>query len=83
MEASIGSIITSLGPSGLLSLAVLLILVGKLIPRSTHEAIVNLLTDRLQKQDKQIDRLITGANTSADALEKIQRETDPDGVGDR
>lgn len=91
MEEFAGVAIADLGLSGLLSLAVLLILAGGLIPRTLHRTITNLMQQRidkleelLSKRDLQIDRLISGAETSAEALEKIQRAAEPDErVGDR
>ena len=83
MEEFAGVAIADLGLSGLLSLAVLLILVGGLIPRTLHRTIVAIqqqridkLEELLDKRDAQLDRLIPAAETSADALEKIQRAAD-------
>ncbi|WP_343466343.1 hypothetical protein AAI421_14410 [Rhodococcus aetherivorans] len=84
MEEIAGVAIADLGLSGLLSLAVLLILAGGLIPRTLHRTIVALqqqridkLEELLDKRDSQLDRLIPAAETSADALEKIQRAGEP------
>lgn len=92
MESLGGIAIADLGLSGLLSLAVLLVMFGGLIPRYLHRTIVSLMQQRidkleelLDKRDTQVDRLICGAETSAEALEKIQRAAaEPDErVGDR
>ncbi|MGJ5667809.1 hypothetical protein QLG13_08060 [Rhodococcus aetherivorans] len=84
MEEFAGVTVADLGPSGLLSLAVLLILAGRLIPRTLHRTIVGLMQERIDKleellgkRDDQIDRLLPAAETSADALEKIQRAGEP------
>lgn len=76
--------LADLGLSGLLSLTVLLILAGGLIPRTLHRTIVGIMQQRidkleelLDKRDAQLDRLIPAAETSADALEKIQRACEP------
>ncbi|KDE14261.1 hypothetical protein [Rhodococcus aetherivorans] len=92
MESVAGIAVADLGLTGLLSLAVLLILAGGLIPRTLHRTIVTIqqqridkLEELLDKRDTQVDRLICGAETSAEALEKIQRAAaEPDErVGDR
>lgn len=84
MEEFAGVAITNLGPSGLLSIAVLLVMVGRLIPRAMHNMIVAIMQQRidkleelLDKRDTQLDRLLPAAETSADALEKIQRAGEP------
>ncbi|QIX48948.1 MULTISPECIES: hypothetical protein [Rhodococcus] len=89
MEEIAGVAIADLGLSGLLTLAVLLILAGGLIPRTLHRTIVAIqqqridkLEELLGKRDSQLDRLISGAEKSADALEKIQVSTDPERDGD-
>lgn len=83
MEEFAGVAISNLGASGLLSLAVLLVMVGRLIPRAMHNMIVAIMQQRidkleelLDKRDAQLDRLIPAVETSADALEKIQRAAD-------
>ncbi len=60
-----GVTVGDLGPTGLLALTVLLVLVGALIPRTMHKTIVGLLQQRidkleelLAKRDGQIDRLL-------------------------
>ena len=84
MEEFASHALADLGLSGLLSLTVLLILAGGLIPRTLHRTIVGIMQQRidkleelLDKRDAQLDRLIPAAETSADALEKIQRACEP------
>ncbi|WML63671.1 hypothetical protein [Rhodococcus sp. AH-ZY2] len=84
MEEFAGVAISNLGASGLLSLAVLLVMVGRLIPRAMHNMIVAIMQQRidkleelLDKRDTQLDRLLPAAETSAEALEKIQRAGEP------
>ncbi|NKS41685.1 hypothetical protein A4U94_01190 [Prescottella equi] len=88
MEQIAGIAVTDLGLTGLLTLAVLLILVGALIPRPVHKTIVGLqqqridkLEELLSKRDGQIDRLLPSAETSAETLAKIQSVTHPDRSG--
>ncbi|UVT24986.1 hypothetical protein NXT08_22555 [Rhodococcus pyridinivorans] len=77
-----------LGLSGLLSLAVLLILAGRLIPRSMHRSIVDLMQQRidkleelLSKRDRQIDRMLPAMESTAESMEKIQSVTEPERQG--
>lgn len=64
----------SIGPSGLLALAVLLIIRGDLVPRRTHEAVV---TDRDQwrtialRNMEAAEQLIEAARTSAHVIQSI------------
>ncbi|MBM4492582.1 hypothetical protein GS436_02795 [Rhodococcus hoagii] len=88
MEQIAGVAVGDLGPTGLLALTVLLVLIGALIPRTMHKTIVGLLQQRidkleelLAKRDGQIDRLLPSAETSAETLAKIQSVTDPDRSG--
>ncbi|MGV9744580.1 hypothetical protein ACWDTG_06660 [Rhodococcus zopfii] len=88
MEEFAGIAISDLGLSGLISLAVLMIMVGALIPRSMHKSIVGIMQQRIDKleellgkRDTQIDRLLSSAETSAESLEKIQSVTDPERQG--
>lgn len=88
MEEFAGIAISDLGLSGLISLAVLMIMVGALIPRSMHKSIVGIMQQRIDKleellgkRDTQIDRLLSSAETSAESLEKIQSVTDPEKRG--
>lgn len=88
MEEFAGIAIRDFGLSGLLSLAVLLILAGRLIPRSMHKSIVELMQQRIDKleellgkRDKQIDRMLPAMESSAESLEKIQSVTDPEKRG--
>ena len=88
MEEFAGIAVSDLGLSGLISLAVLMIMVGALIPRSMHKSIVGIMQQRIDKleellgkRDTQIDRLLSSAETSAESLEKIQSVTDPEKRG--
>lgn len=88
MEEFAGIAISDLGLSGLISLAVLMIMVGALIPRSMHKSIVGIMQQRIDKleellgkRDTQIDRLLSSAETSAESLEKIQSVTAPERQG--
>ncbi|NKV10290.1 hypothetical protein GS909_02330 [Rhodococcus hoagii] len=89
MEQIAGIAITDLGTDRAATLAVLLILVGALIPRPVHKTIVaclqqqriDKLEELLSKRDGQIDRLLPSAETSAETLAKIQSVTDPDRSG--
>lgn len=52
-------LIGALGPVGLLSLAVLAVLLGRLIPRATHE-------ERVADKDRQIERLDKALETEVE-----------------
>lgn len=86
VEDFAGIALADLGLSGLLSFAVLMILVGALIPRPIHRAIVALMQLRIDKleqiidkKDAQLDRALAAVDRSADSLEAIQRAPTVDG----
>ncbi|MFF0816647.1 hypothetical protein ACFYVR_16070 [Rhodococcus sp. NPDC003318] len=91
MEQIAGIAVADLGLSGLLALAVLLILVGALIPRPVHKVIVAIKDDiindqreRLRELERQVDRLISGTSTSVHIAESIHEKAyeNPSGAGD-
>ena len=90
MEEFAGIAIGDLGLSGLLSLAVLLILAGRLIPRSMHKVIVEIKDDiindqreRIKELVRQNDRLISGTSTSVHIAESIHDKAyEPPAGGD-
>lgn len=71
----------TLTPAGILSVAVSLIMFGRLIPESMHERIVATLTDalaraerRAERAEAQVDKLTDTLGTHTHLLESI-RET--------
>ena len=83
---SLWPVITTIGPPGLLTLVVVLILRGQLIARAMHREIVELhqlrtskLEQIIDKKDAQLDRALDGVGRSADSLESIQRSPDRGG----
>lgn len=91
MEQIAGIAVADLGLSGLLALAVLLILVGALIPRPVHKVIVAIKDDiindqreRIKELVRQNDRLISGAGTAVHIAESIHDKAyeHPAGAGD-
>ena len=73
----------TIGPSGLLALAVLLIIRGDLVPRRVHEAVV---TDRDQwrsialRNMEASEQLIEAAKTSAHVIQSIPKAGEGDEV---
>jgi hypothetical protein len=72
-----------LGPVGVLTLVVLMILFGLLVPRWQHnqriadkDKVNETLQKALDKRDEQVDKLIEGQELMARLLEDIKRVTE-------
>ncbi len=88
MDFVIPTGISDLGLGGLVALGLLLIGLGRLIPRSVHVDRISDLKEQiaekneqlgflqaaLEKRDEQIDQLISNGAVAATALEGIRRE---------
>lgn len=74
----------------LVGIIFLCVVFGLLVPRPMHRAMLKLKDDviqdqktLLQKRDGQIDKLISGGETTLDIAKKLQEEaTEPAGNGD-
>ena len=73
-----GLVLGTLAPGAIAASAVLLVLTGRLIPRSTHRTIVagkdqeiSYLREALGERSNQVTALLTGVDTSTRAIEAL------------
>lgn len=71
MESLAGLSAADLGATGLLALAVLLIMFGRLIPRGFHRAMVEDKDRQLAEKDRRIDALEALASESAQQVSTL------------
>lgn len=63
--------VATLTPSGLLLLAVLLILTGKLLPERTHTRIVEDKDEQLRVQARQVEKLVENSETTLHLIRSL------------
>ncbi|KXK63343.1 hypothetical protein AWW66_03250 [Micromonospora rosaria] len=92
LDAAIADLAAKAGPAGLLCLVVVLILLGRLLPRSAHEDRVGDLKERissleatlatrdaeLRVRGEQVSRLLGQGDMSVQVLESLAREAGAD-----
>ncbi|WFE45293.1 hypothetical protein [Verrucosispora sp. WMMD1129] len=94
LDAPLAALVAQGGPVGLLSLVVVLILLGRLIPRTVHEdrirdkteriayleATLKTRDDELRVRSEQVSRLLGQGDMSVQVLQSLAREAGSDAV---